>query len=907
MKARGKIMTAVCIVLLGVLAWVGPGWSGGATPELPLVSKSNGATYVVVDDFDSYENNVELFSVWNDHWVNSSGAQIFLQKDPNFIFVRDGNSVWLLYDNSFRKAGTYIGSWMDANPAELEVGSDWTVSGANTLVIYFYGHAGNSTTINDRMWVELEDSSGNVGLVLYDGDADDLKEEWWHEWNIDLGSFDACGVDLAEVGSVAIGFGGFWRTGQTADGGIGYVWFDDIRLYEDGDVTPGLIAHWKFDEGTGGTAYDSVGSNHGTLINGPSWVNGQVGGALEFDGGPYGAYVDAGDMPALDITGDEITVMAWFKPASSDGAVNINAQIVSKWLGTNSAYTLGYDYLGETNTIMFVVYTGMNGVAYGSIAVDDTSKWYHLTGVYNGSEVIVYIDGVAGTPAGHTGNIYNSSMPLRISGYGNGHRTVDGTIDDVRIYNRALSGAEIWQLYEDGLGGMVAHWKFDEGTGTTAYDSAGSNHGTLVNGPGWASGQVGGALDFDGVDDYVDCGNGASINSLSAFSVCMWFKADVVCGPMHRHLIAQRDLGDIVWTLILHRDYSCRLTGRVETSGTPAVGRSNFIPEAGQWYHAAMTYDDAGDRTLRVYVDGVEQSYMLQTPATGTILFDPSVSIAIGNRIGGGKEFDGIIDDVMIFNRALSAAEVEALYQGGLANTAPVACIVGGNTVVEAGEDCVGRVVLDGSCSSDADSTAGTNDDINDFEWYEVIDACEPNSDIYIGSGEVIECNLGLGEHVIVLEVTDKAGAFDTNEVVITVEDVTPPELSLTVEPNILWPPNGKMVLVRPEWEVSDNCDEEVEVSLVDISMSVAGDVNDYVEMGDDGSIYLRARRSKGKDIRVYTLTYEAVDDSGNVTEASTTAAVRHRKGPRKLPGRLLKSPDGRLRRQVYRRGLQRR
>ena len=180
-------------------------------------------------------------------------------------------------------------------------------------------------------------------------------------------------------------------------------------------------------------------------------MSGQVGGALEFAGGPYGAYVDAGDMPALDITGEEITVIAWFKPASSDGAVNINAQIVSKWLGTNSAYTLGYDYLGETNTLMFVVYTGTNGVAYGSIAVDDTSKWYHLTGVYNGSEVIVYIDGVAGTPVSHTGNMYNSSVPLRISGYGNGHRTVDGTVDEVRIYNRALSAAEVWQLYQDGL------------------------------------------------------------------------------------------------------------------------------------------------------------------------------------------------------------------------------------------------------------------------------------------------------------------------------------------------------------------------------------------------------------------------------------------------------------------------
>ena len=236
-------------------------------------------------------------------------------------------------------------------------------------------------------------------------------------------------------------------------------------------------------------------------------------------------------------------------------------------------------------------------------------------------------------------------------------------------------------------------------------------------------------------------------------------------------------------------------------------------------------------------------------------------------------------------------------------NGVPVACIVGGDRVVEADSNCEARVVLDGSCSSDEDSTEGTNDDINDFDWYEVIDACEPNSDIYLGSGEVIECNLGLGEHLIILEVTDEAGAFDSNEVVITVEDDTPPEFSLVVEPNILWPPNGKMVQVRLEWEVSDNCDEEVEVSLVDISMSAAGDINDYVVIGGDGSTYLRARKSKGGSSRIYTLTYEAVDDSGNVAEASATVMVPHRRGPVKRRGKSFSSLGGRLRRLLYRGG----
>jgi hypothetical protein len=166
-----------------------------------------------------------------------------------------------------------------------------------------------------------------------------------------------------------------------------------------------------------------------------------------------------------------------------------------------------------------------------------------------------------------------------------------------------------------------------------------------------------------------------------------------------------------------------------------------------------------------------------------------------------------------------------------------------------------------------------------------VIDACEPNSDIYLGSGEVIECNLGLGEHLIILEVTDKVGAFDSNEVVITVEDVTPPEFSLSVELNVLWPPNHTMVLITPSWEVSDNCDEWPEVTLVSITSSeednAKGDgdgdtTGDILVDPNDGSIYLRAERTGSGSGRIYTITYEAVDDSGNVTVGSATVTVPH-------------------------------
>jgi hypothetical protein len=203
---------------------------------------------------------------------------------------------------------------------------------------------------------------------------------------------------------------------------------------------------------------------------------------------------------------------------------------------------------------------------------------------------------------------------------------------------------------------------------------------------------------------------------------------------------------------------------------------------------------------------------------------------------------------------------------------------VGGDRVVEADANCEAGVALDGSCSSDEDSTEGTNDDITDFEWYEIIDPCDANSDIYFGSGEVIECNLPLGAHDIILEVTDKEGAYDTNEVTIQVEDVTPPEFSLSVEPNVLWPANHKMVEIRPSWEVSDNCDEQTVVSLVSITIEDddGGSSDDIVVDSNDSSIYLRAERGGKGTGRVYAITYQAVDDSNNVTVDSATVIVPH-------------------------------
>ena len=216
-------------------------------------------------------------------------------------------------------------------------------------------------------------------------------------------------------------------------------------------------------------------------------------------------------------------------------------------------------------------------------------------------------------------------------------------------------------------------------------------------------------------------------------------------------------------------------------------------------------------------------------------------------------------------------------------NRPPVAN-AGPDQTVEQASYAGTEVTLDGSGSTDLDSTPGTNDDIVSFDWYE--------GTALLGSGQTLNHTFPLGSHTVTLKVTDTFGESDTDEVVIVVQDTTPPQFTLSVSPAILWPPTHKMVLITPSWTVSDKCDPSPQVSLVNIVMNEGDTTNAYdpayddstgdgrttndIQVGSNGSIYLRSERSGTGAGRIYTITYKAVDFSGNVTTKSATVTVPH-------------------------------
>jgi hypothetical protein len=162
----------------------------------------------------------------------------------------------------------------------------------------------------------------------------------------------------------------------------------------------------------------------------------------------------------------------------------------------------------------------------------------------------------------------------------------------------------------------------------------------------------------------------------------------------------------------------------------------------------------------------------------------------------------------------------------------------------------------------------------------EAVDDTDPNIEVVIG-GDTVDTTT-CGTYSVIYSAKDSTCNIAHEVRIVEVRDTTAPELELAVEPNILWPANNKMVLVKPTWMVTDNCDKSPEVTLVSITSNENSkykckgpkDKHEDIKIGEDGSIYLRAE-CNGKDgSRVYTITYQATDDSGNLTVKNATVEV---------------------------------
>ncbi len=241
----------------------------------------------------------------------------------------------------------------------------------------------------------------------------------------------------------------YWRVDEF-DGTVihkGDIW--NFRTIPEIDLN--LVGWWRFDKGSGSIAYDSSGhGNDGNFNGNPQWVPGHSCYALEFDGS--GDWLDCGVDPSLRIT-NAVTVAAWIKV----GAQGIDHKICGNQDGINGGYKMT---VYSNNRVEFEIRTANNrailnrDIGGGTILQRDV--WYHVTGVYSleDSYIRTYVNGLLDREKNTTEALGDSLGPFRIgcepfeTGFQQHH--FNGVMDDIRIYNRALTEGEVLWIIEEG-------------------------------------------------------------------------------------------------------------------------------------------------------------------------------------------------------------------------------------------------------------------------------------------------------------------------------------------------------------------------------------------------------------------------------------------------------------------------
>ena len=221
--------------------------------------------------------------------------------------------------------------------------------------------------------------------------------------------------------------------------------------------------------------------------------------------------------------------------------------------------------------------------------------------------------------------------------------------------------------------GLVGCWLFNEGAGRRVHDLSGrGNHGTLIDiatpptpDSGWNPGRVGIGLKFDGVNDYIDCGD--NLEWPGALSVSSWYKrnykdtvnADGIIGNWYFIANSQLRRG---WLLRYYINTDLLVFIIELTNGSSIQERQiSYTTNVGEWYHAVAVFNPS-DRSIKLYVNGILRSSTTVSADYNQIVHDSPYPMRIGYNPVNGGYFPGLIDEVCIYNRALSASEVSWLF-----------------------------------------------------------------------------------------------------------------------------------------------------------------------------------------------------------------------------------------------------
>ena len=399
-----------------------------------------------------------------------------------------------------------------------------------------------------------------------------------------------------------------------------------------------------------GGVFDSFGSNNGTyfgrtfnhgvntgatynnitgVITGATWSEDCVrGSCLEFDGD--GDYVAISSFEEIK---EEITMSAWFY--AEDNIFDSYSNII----GANTADAFFIRTADGEKRLYNRIKTSSGSVTQN--IYPNLGQWNNVVVTYDGSNMKSYVNNVLVDTDIQTGDIIDTDGIVYIAK--NGGQYFNGSIDEVQIFSEALDETQINELYTNGkldhARPSETSFRMDEGTGSEVY----------------SSGQMGTSLEFDGVSDYVQTGD----IDIDEGTVCSWIKLNANISDYSTDLdIIYKELQ---FYLRLDADGTNKLQFVVwDSVTTPNIRGSKTDWLKDTWYHVCGRSDGTN---LNVFVDGVQDG----GDGAYTAPLDSSTwKLLIGDNEGHTKEFNGSIDEVVIYNRSLSDTEILELYNSGI-------------------------------------------------------------------------------------------------------------------------------------------------------------------------------------------------------------------------------------------------
>lgn len=429
-----------------------------------------------------------------------------------------------------------------------------------------------------------------------------------------------------------------------------------------------LKLHLRFD----GDVKDSSGNGNDGSATDLTSTTGMYGSAYTFNG--TSSFVQGNNINSTLGNGD-FTITAWAKETNVGRvAIFSKEDDITRSIVMDAGGDIGCEvYDGTHNPNL----SGGGGLNDGG--------WHFFVCQRTGGNLVVYADNI------QVNSTVDNSTDNSCSGcnYRIGRRTYSGaagsyfhgTIDDVRVYERALSATEMTTLYKATQPpeidqSLKGYWKFDESSGSTAADSSGNGNNASINnfsGISFRTGMFGegfwfwnlasSSVSLSDATKYQDIGS----NYTNGVTFELWFNAKSLGDNSGNGVLIDKiTAGNAGWKIHVTTNNALEFTQAYATTNLDVITSANVF-DFDTWNHLALTWDSSQTAShVHIFLNGREVSYATQTNGSGALSSDGAQPLMIGNTVNTHENFDGTIDDVRIYNRVLPTYTIAEQSRAGM-------------------------------------------------------------------------------------------------------------------------------------------------------------------------------------------------------------------------------------------------